>query len=514
MCDQASALTPVSRPHCAKGALGDPSCERSGRPLSGEALSLPAFRFRHWAAPALAALFLVAGPASAEKLTKEDQQWLRQVGMLIQPQEEKVFRDLAAEERPEFLRLFWARRNPNGPGAQTNPARDEFEKAHADAARRYGRYGVDNDCIQMLLLFGEPDREHFMPRPMAQGAAGSTTQDAIVRQWVYHEPKGVRLSKDIVIGFDELCVMNDATRRTIMSSLQPRLASARVFNPSIEIRRDEAKHLVPLARQVPRPGPAQMLLQSPRQDFPVADEVMFMRSSSKSAALLGVLAGRLEGVVPPDPLKVVVRAETVSPQGEVVATVERGVSVRPGADGSFVAAFGLLSQPGAFTLRAGIVELGSQRGAAVSHAVDVPDFTVQGLTSSTLMFLETIAPAASAADDEPLAPFVMGQYGLVPRVGRAFSRKETMVLLCSYYGGQADAASGKASITGQLGLFRNGELLSKRVEQTVDLTNGTLVYGPLPLAGYQPGRYEAEVLIIDALSKQESKAHGSFEVKP
>jgi len=482
---------------------------------SRETLALPALRVGRWAVPALMILLLAARPATAEKPTKEDKQWLSEVQVLILPDEEKAFRDLAAEDRAEFRSIFWARRNPSGPAATTNPARDEFEKARAEANRRFGRHGTDNDCAQMVLLLGEPDTERSMARPIVGGTGGAGTQDTIVTQWVYRRLKGVRLaSGGLTLGFDESCRMNESARRTIWSSLQPTYARARVVNPSIEIRLDETKHLVPLARQIPQPGPAQALLRSPRQDFPIADEEVFMRSASGGAALLGLLQGRLEGATPATPLKMTVRAEVVSSQGDVLSYTERAVTVRPAANGSFEAAFGLPSQPGTFTLRAGIVETGSQRGAAVSHTVDVPDFAVKGLTSSTLMFLETIAPVTETADDEPLAPFVMGPYRLVPRFGRSFDRKETMTLVCNYYGGLPDAATGKATVTGSLGILKNGELVVKRVEQTLDVVDGALVYGPLPLGAFSPGRYEAEFLITDASSKQETKARGTFEIKP
>ena len=44
--------------------------------------------------------------------------------------------------------------------------------------------------------------------------------------------------------------------------------------------------------------------------------------------------------------------------------------------------------------------------------------------------------------------------------------------------------------------------------------DGTLVFGPLQLEPFSPGRYEAELLIRDAFSKQETKVRGVFEVKP
>ena len=87
MCDQASACTPRPRPQ---------------RIQEGATLDLPALRLQRWAVPVLATLLTAAGPVRAERLTKEDRQWLREVEVLILPQEEKVYRDLSAEERPEL----------------------------------------------------------------------------------------------------------------------------------------------------------------------------------------------------------------------------------------------------------------------------------------------------------------------------------------------------------------------------------------------------------------------------
>jgi GWxTD domain-containing protein len=473
---------------------------------------VPSFRGGRWAVPVLGVLLLTARPATAQKLGKEDEQWLREVQVLILPEEEQAYRDLAAEERPELRSLFWARRNPNGPGAEANPARDAFEEARTEANHRFKRYGADNDCTEMLLLLGKPDTERSLARPLVLGSGGAGREDTIVRQWVYREIKGERLPPGgLVLGFDESCRMNAEARRTIWSALQPRHASASVVNPSVQIRLDETKHLVPLERQLSQPDPAQALLLSPRQDFPITDDVVYMRSASGEAALLGVLQGRLADTTPATARKMEVRAEEVSSQGDVVASTEREVSVHPAADGSFVAAFGLLSKPGAFTLRAGIVESDGQHGAAVSHPVDVPDFAVKHLTSSTLMFIENVVPATDAADDEPLAPFVMGPYRLVPRVSHSFHRNETMLLISSCYGSQSDS-TGKAKITGSLEILQDGKPVSKRMEQTIDVPDGTLAFGPLPLESFNPGRYEAELLIRDETSKQETTARGTFEV--
>jgi GWxTD domain-containing protein len=477
-------------------------------------LVVPTFRAGRWAVPVLAVLLLTARPVAAEKMSKEDEQWLHEVQVLILPEEEQVYRDLAAQDRPEFRNLFWARRNPNGPTAEANPARDGFEKARAEANHRFKHYGADSDCTEMLLLLGKPDTERSKARPLVLGSGGAGREDTIVRQWVYHELKGERLPPEgLVLGFDESCRMNPEARRRLWSALQPRHASASIVNPSVQIRLDEEKHLVPLERQLSQPDPAQALLLSPRQDFPIADDVVYMRSASGEAAILGVLQGRLADTTPATARKMAVRAEELSSQGDVVASTEREVSVHPAADGSFVAAFGLLSKPGAFTLRAGIIEPDGQHGTALSHPVDVPDFTGKHLTSSTLMFIENVVPVTDAADDDPLAPFVMGPYRLVPRVGHSFHRNETMLLIASCYGSQADA-TGKAKITGTLDILQDGKPAAKRMEQAIDVPDGTLAFGPLPLQPFSPGRYEAQLLIKDENSKQETTARGTFEVVP
>ena len=477
-------------------------------------LVVSTLRRGRWALPALAMLLVASRPVLAEKLSKEDEQWLKQVQVLILPEEEQAFRELAAEDRSEFRNVFWARRNPGGPTAEENPAREDFEKARAEANERFKRYRADSDCTQILLLLGEPSTERSAARPIVQGTGGIATEDRIVRQWIYSELEGERLPPGgLVVGFDESCHMNEATKRRLWEALQPRRASQRVVNPAIEIRLDARGRLVPLADLL-SPSTATQALLSPRQDFPIDDDVVFMRAASGETALLGLLQGRLSDATPGSALKMGVRAEVLSDTGDVVSSTERQLSVQPAPDGSFVAAYGLMSRPGSFTLRAGVVEPDSQRRATVGHSVDVPEYASNKLSGSTLMFLEKVEPVTDASDDDPLAPFVMGPYRLVPRVGRSFHRNETMLLVCSYYGSKADAVTGNARILGSLGILQDGKLVAKRMEQSVDMVDGTLAFGPLPLTAYEPGRYEAELRIKDGFSKQETTVRGEFEVTP
>src|SRR5258708_4184356 len=90
---------------------------------------------RHTVAFAFAALWasptFPAGPSPS--LDKGALRWLRQVHLLILPSEETLFRTLpAAEDRKEFERIFWARRDPS-PATPKNEWEEAFTRAQARA---------------------------------------------------------------------------------------------------------------------------------------------------------------------------------------------------------------------------------------------------------------------------------------------------------------------------------------------------------------------------------------------
>jgi GWxTD domain-containing protein len=483
------------------------------------------------ALPLLALLLGASATVRAEKLSKEDGQWLAEVRVPILPDEERIFRSLNREDRLEFRKIFWARRNPNGPAAVANPFRAELDRSRAEAMRRFGGDGGASDCGRVFLLLGEPDEirpanaglddetgfQAAGPERQLGPREGSTDPNRITLRttWVYRQPKGVRLkSGALSMSFDAACRATDGSRHAIDALLAPAIRESWLVNPWIEVRLDASKRLVPLERLLPQAGPAQALLASPREDFPLADEVIFMKPRSGGTAILGALRGRLEGTPAGASVKVTVRAETMTAQGDVVASTERDTAVRPVTDGSFMVAYGLASRPGAFTLRAGVVEVGGPRGAAITHAIEVPDFGAPGLSHSTLALLESVEPVEKPSAEDPLAPFVMGQHRFVPRVGRAFSRGETMAVFCHTYGAEVDATTGKAAIVGSLGAFRNKTSQFNRTEQRLDVADGALVYGPIPIEAFAPGAYEAELRITDQVSKQEVVVQRGFEVLP
>lgn len=102
----------------------------------------------------------------------EYKQWLDQdVLWIIIPDERQAFLGLSNdEERDEFIRQFWVRRNPNPDGAD-NKFRDEHYRRLAFANTHFaaGEPGWKTDRGHVYIVFGQPDSIESHP------AAGNGT---------------------------------------------------------------------------------------------------------------------------------------------------------------------------------------------------------------------------------------------------------------------------------------------------------------------------------------------------
>jgi len=166
--------------------------------------------------PLLAIAWWLAGPA---KLDNDTERWLKQVHLLMLPDEEAVFRGLEdAADRQEFERIFWARRDPD-PSTAANELQGMVSRAWAAADARFpspGRKGSESGCGQVLALLGEPleveGREmktRFESLPaMREGARRPEV-------WTYRSRPGdaVELTGgELRIAFDEECRFPEAGR--------------------------------------------------------------------------------------------------------------------------------------------------------------------------------------------------------------------------------------------------------------------------------------------------------------
>lgn len=96
------------------------------------------------------------GP-SRVSLDPQSQQFLDYISYIILPVEEKIFREMPPEDRGEFIKDFWARRDPI-PSTPLNEYRQTFYSrlAVADKAFAKGKPGWRTDRGRIYILLGPP----------------------------------------------------------------------------------------------------------------------------------------------------------------------------------------------------------------------------------------------------------------------------------------------------------------------------------------------------------------------
>ncbi len=97
--------------------------------------------------------------SSLEKLSLDpaSQRFLDQIGYIITPQEEKIFREMPVQDRGEFIEDFWKRRDPT-PDTEINEFRQQYytRLAVADRAFQAGIPGWKTDRGRIYILLGPP----------------------------------------------------------------------------------------------------------------------------------------------------------------------------------------------------------------------------------------------------------------------------------------------------------------------------------------------------------------------
>jgi GWxTD domain-containing protein len=144
----------------------------------------------------------VGGPSSSPY-----DKWLDQdVAYIISDQERAAFKRLEAdEERVQFIKQFWMRRDPT-PGTPENEVKEEHYRRIAYSNERYGTIdlpGWKTDRGRLYITWGPPDEIESHPsggaynRPAEQG--GGVTSTFPFEQWRYRHIEGV--GNDVSIEF-------------------------------------------------------------------------------------------------------------------------------------------------------------------------------------------------------------------------------------------------------------------------------------------------------------------------
>lgn len=470
------------------------------------------------------ALFVVgAGPAVAADLDKDDKTWLDEVRPIMLPDEEKTYKDLEDKaDREEFRKIFWARRDPDL-STPENEYQPEYEAVREKADMQFrvpGRPGSQTDCGRFLILLGEPDDKEVQP-------GESSVLHRVPEVWTYRSKEGGRTFEggEATILFDDQC-----RSRSNLQDVLEGLATEKVVQDQLAYRTGEDGHLVTLEDQLPKASPARALLDSPRQDFPVAIDTSFMKVSEELTGLVGLIRGEASGLSVEkrnglDVVPVVVVTSAVGADGVEVGWSEQPVAAAVQEDGSFVASFGMGLPPGKYTLKAGVV-LPDGQGSLATAAVEAPDLTrvvtaADGTTSkvpsvASILFVREIEDIPAGVEKDPeyhYAAYRLGQTQLHPFFGRDLHQDDTVSFFYLIYDLQVDAASGKADSVVAFSILKNGRTpVAQAPENPVTTEVMASAIGPVPLAAYPPGDYVVQIRVTDRLAKKTVVKNEKFKI--
>jgi GWxTD domain-containing protein len=460
----------------------------------------------------ISGLLLMAGnSARADKLDKDSKKWLDDVKALVLPDEEKTFKDLKDRaERDEFRKIFWARRNPQGPETPDNPFRTQYEAALAQAEARFkGKGGAQSDCGQLLLLLGEPAE---VKKQGGQELPASRAPET----WVYADRPGMKFKDGrMEVPLDENCRLPQGSG---FGEQLKRVAEGRILYPSIDYRKGADGKLVRLADQLPKPTPVMALLKSPRRDFgATAETAAFLRNPDGATYVAGLVKIEPAALTPETVegkkvAKVTVGVQALDEGGKNAASTEREVMGELAADGSFVVSYGVALKPGRYTLQVGVLDAKTGKGNAVTQPLEMPDFNADELSMSPLLVLRDVQETAPNPRD-PLWALQIGGLKMMSRFGNVFAKDEAVTLLAIYYHARADATTGNPSVTFSFNIQKDGKTVARADDQTYEKQEGVSSVGPVPLDTYAPGKYVAHVKVRDNVAKKDYTREATFEVR-
>ena len=462
-----------------------------------------------------AALVLITCAAHAQGPPVDTRQFPKLVRLLLLPEEQAMLKQLKSDDdRREFQRIFWARRDPT-PGTAANEFEENVRGVWARADELFAfpnQKGSETGCGQVLALLGRPEEALGLEtRVRFDDLQYLREGERRPETWVYRDRPGLPFTftrAELRIAFDPDCRFAEGG---ILTEDLRRAAAALVTRPDLVYTRGADGRLVPLAKQTGGSAAAIDLLTAPRTDFPLAAEAHLVLRAAGGEALVAGLA-RLPG--PPAGGRVSLAVRAVDGGGQAQATGVRESALASSPDGSGVASWSLSLKPGRFRVSVAAYLSASGQGSVTSIDVEVPDFS--GATLVTSSIVAYVDEPASGTPGDALDPYAALQFGterVHPRFGNVFAPSDALMVVATLHGGKPDPASGQASLRARYTVLLNGKPVARGAEDVFTTPDAVASVGPIPLADYAPGAYVVRLDVTDTVTKQTLRQETAFEIR-
>src|SRR5580700_4224818 len=507
------------------------------------------------------------------ELSKTYRKWLDEdVRWIITDEERSAFMQLSNdEERDQFIEAFWQRRDPT-PDTEENEFKEEHYRRIAYANEHYaaGIPGWKTDRGRIYIVFGPADEIDSHPsggsyeRPMEEG--GGETSTFPFEQWRYRYIEGI--GQEVIIEFVDTCMCNDyhmtmdrsekdALKYTPNAGLtlyeQMGLSSKtnRFTNGGLEQLGTGPFNQDLQTKQFDRLEQFAKLQAAPAVKFKDLEEIVtskitynlmpfdvradFVRVTSDTVLVpitiqiknRDITFQNKEGIER-GTVNIFGRVTTLT--GKIVQTFEDTVQVdvpvellpKTAENASvYWKALPLRISQNRYRLDIVVKDVNGDRAGNWSHAIQIPDFSEDKLSSSTLIIADQMEQVATK--NVGTGNFVIGTTKVRPRVASSdgkpisFKRNQKLNFWMQVYNLSVDDKTHKPSATIE---YNVTDAHNKAVIHTVESTDTMGNIGDqvtlqktLSAANLPPGMYKIDIKVNDKLSKQTVDPSATFAVE-
>jgi GWxTD domain-containing protein len=506
------------------------------------------------------------------ELSKTYRKWLDEdVRWIITDEEKSAFMQLSNdEERDQFIEAFWQRRDPT-PDTEENEFKEEHYRRIAYANEHFaaGIPGWRTDRGRMYIVFGPADEIDSHPsggsyqRPMEEG--GGETSTFPFETWRYRYLEGI--GQEVMIEFVDTCMCGDyhmtidrsekdALKYTPNAGLtlyeQMGMASKTSrFNGGLEqlgsgpfnqdLQTKEFDRLEQFAKLQAAPAVKFKDLEALVSHhmsvnlMPFDVRADFVKVTSDTVLVPVTIQIKNRDVtfqnkdgVERGTVNIFGRVTTLT--GKIVQTFEDTVQVDVPQEllpkttensSVYWKALPLRISQNRYRLDIVVKDVNGDRAGNWSHAIQIPDFSEDKLSSSTLIIADQMEPVATK--NVGTGNFVIGTTKVRPRVAPSdgkpilFKRGQKMNFWMQVYNLSIDEKTHKPSATIE---YNVTDAHNKPVIHTVESTDTMGNVGDqvtlqktLSAANLQPGLYKIEIKVNDNLSKQTVDPTATFAVE-
>jgi GWxTD domain-containing protein len=507
------------------------------------------------------------------ELSKTYRKWLDEdVRWIITDEEKSAFMQLSNdEERDQFIEAFWQRRDPT-PDTEENEFKEEHYRRIAYANEHYaaGIPGWKSDRGRMYIVFGPADEIDSHPsggsyeRPMEEG--GGETSTFPFETWRYRYIEGI--GQEVMIEFVDTCMCGDyhmtidrSEKDALKQTPNAGLTLYEQMGMSSKASRFSGGGLEQLgagpfnqdlqAKEFDRLDQFAKLQAAPAVKFKDLEEVVrhkisvnlmpfdvradFVKVTSDTVLVPVTIQIKNRDItfqnkdgVERGTVNIFGRVTTLT--GKIVQTFEDTVQVDvpvellpKTAENSSVywKALPLRISQNRYRLDVVVKDVNGDRTGSWSHAITIPDFSEDKLSSSTLIIADQMEPVATK--NVGTGDFVIGTTKVRPRVAPSdgkpisFKRNQKLNFWMQVYNLSVDEKTHKPSATIEYNVTdANHKAVIHTVESTETMGNvgdQVTLQKTLSAVNLQPGLYKIEIKVNDNLSKQMVDPTATFAVE-